>query len=303
MLKTTASLTDDLDHELTTGMPLQNTQTLHTTAAISGLSSEFAEEAFRLHKTRRVSAASDTSVLEVIAEEVPVTLIYNEMPHATFLTTPVDLADFARGFSLTDGIVQHLDEIADISVFNGADGIEVRLYIAPLRFGALQDHRHKLLNSGKHGLSGVRRVIRPVISASLFTEAAVHEAYTQLPKLQLLNLALGSLQATGITRASGEIVAVREDIRRHNAFDKAAGAALKLGNPFRDCFAILTGNCSFDMVEKAAFIGLPMIVGLAAPSSLAIKTAEDLGVTICSFSRSERLSVYCHAERIVGVNF
>ena len=264
---------------------------------------EFAEEAFRLHKTRRVSTASDTNVLEVIAEEVPVTLIYNGTPHATFLTTPVDLADFARGFSLTDGIVHHLDEIADVSIFHSSDGIEVHIYIAPLRYGALQDHRHKLLSNGRHGLSGVRRTIRPVLSAALFSEAAVHEAYTQLPKLQLLNLALGSLQATGITRSDGEIVVVREDIRRHNAFDKAAGAALKLGSSFRDCFAILTGNCSFDMVEKAAWIGLPMIVGLAAPSSLAIKTALDLGVTLCSFSRSERLSVYCHAERITGVRF
>lgn len=266
-------------------------------------SGEFAEEAFRLHKTRRVSQASDTSVLEVIAEEVPVTLVYNDTPHATFLTTPVDLADFARGFSLTDGIVHHADEIADITVFNGADGIEVQLYIAPLRYGALQDHRHKLLSKGKHGLSGIRRMIRPVLSPALFTESAVHDAYNQLPKLQLLNLALGSLQATGITRASGEVLVLREDVRRHNAFDKAAGAAMTLGGPFRDCFAILTGSPSFDMVEKAAWIGLPMIVGQSAPSSLAIKTAEDLGVTLCSFSRSDRLSVYCHPERIVGIKF
>lgn len=265
--------------------------------------SELAEEAFRLHKTRRVSPASDTSVLEVIAEEVPVTLVYNELPHATFLMTPVDLADFARGFSLTDGIVQQLDEIADVQIFPGEDGIEVRLYISPLRFGALLDHRHKLLGSGRHGLSGVRRAMRPVLSSALFTEGAVHEAFLQQPRLQLLNLALGSLQATGIARASGEIVAVREDIRRHNAFDKAAGAAKLLGVQFRECFAILTGGCSFDMVEKAAFIGLPMIVGQAPPSSLAVQTAQDLGVALCSYSKSDRLSIYCHPERVVGLKF
>lgn len=264
---------------------------------------EFAEEAFRLHKTRRLSNAVDTSVLEVIAEEVPVTLIYNDLAHATFLMTPVDLVDFARGFSLTDGIVHHADEIADISVFVGQDGIEVRIFIAPLRFGALQDHRHKLLSKGRHGLSGVRRVIRPVISSALFTEAAVAAAYAELPKLQVLNMALGSLQATGLASINGDVKVVREDVRRHNAFDKAAGIAMAEGVSFRECFAILTGTCSFDMVEKAAWIGLPMIVGQAAPSSLAIQTAQDLGVTLCAFSRSERLSIYCHAERISGPIF
>ena len=261
---------------------------------------EQAEAAFCLHKTRRLSDAVDTSVLEVIAKEVPVTLVYNGMPHATFLATPVDLIDFARGFSLTDGIVQHLDEIADIAVFHGPDGIEVQLYIAPNRFGALQDHRHKVLSTGRHGLSGVRRAIRPVISASLFSEAAVCDAYRQLPRLQDLNSAIGSLEATGFATRSGALTLVREDIRRHNAFDKAAGAAMADGGNFRDLFAILTGNCSFDMVEKAASIGLPMVVGQAAPSSLAISTADEIGVTLCSFSRSGRLSIYCHAERIIG---
>ena len=276
---------------------------LEKKSAELGFANEFAEGAFRLHKTRRLSNAVDTSVLEVIAEEVPVTLVYNDMPHATFLMTPVDLADFARGFSLTDGIVHHADEIADVSVFVGQDGIEVRIFIAPLRFGALQDHRHKLLTKGKHGLSGVRRVIRPVISSALFTEAAISRAYAELPKLQVLNLALGSLQATGLAEMCGAVSVVREDVRRHNAFDKAAGMAMSEGISLRNCFAILTGTCSFDMVQKAAWIGLPMIVGLAAPSSLAIETAQDLGVTLCSFSRSERLSIYCHAERITGPIF
>lgn len=266
-------------------------------------SAEFAEEAFRLHKTRRVDTAIDTTVIEPVAEEVPVTLFYNDLAHATFLTTPVDLIDFARGFSLTDGIIHHQDEIADISVFNRADGIEIQIYIAPLRFGALQDHRHRVLFNGRHGLSGIRRAIRPVTSPTFFTEHVIQAAFEQLPKLQLLNLALGSLQATGFARADGKISVLREDIRRHNAFDKAAGAAMTRDFPFKECFAVLTSNCSFDMVEKAASIGLPMIVGQSAPSSLAIKTAEDLGVTICSFSRNDRLTVFCHPDRILGPGF
>ena len=218
---------------------------------------EFAEEAFRLHKTRRLSHAVDTTILEVIAEEVPVTLYYNDLAHATFLATPVDLVDFARGFSLTEGIVHQSGEIADISVFNSEDGIEVRLYIAPVRFGALQDHRHKILTKGRHGLSGVRRVIRRVPYAALFSEQAVGRAFNHLPKLQVLNLALGSLQATGFAQHNGDLLTVREDIRRHNAFDKAAGVVLADGHSFKECFAIITSNCSFDMVEKAASVGVP----------------------------------------------
>ena len=264
---------------------------------------EFAEGAFRLHKTRRLSHAVDTSILEVVAEEVPVTLIYNDLAHATFLTTPVDLVDFARGFSLTDGIVHHRDEIADISIFVGEDGFEARLYIAPSRFGVLQETRHKILTRGRHGLSGVRRAIRRLPYDSFFSEAAISAAYQELPKLQVLNMALGSLQATGFANASGKLLEVREDIRRHNAFDKAAGAIMTSGHVFRECFAIITSNCSFDMVEKAASIGVPMIVGQSSPSSLAIRTAEDLGLTLCSFSRTERLSIYCHPERVAGTVF
>ncbi len=279
-------------------MQISGTRSLESGAAV-----ELAEEAFCLHKTRRINGLSDTTIIEPIAEEVPVTLFYNDLAHATFLTTPVDLIDFGRGFSLTDGIVQSADEIADISVFNRTDGIELRLFIAPSRFGALQDHRHKVLSKGKHGLSGIRRVIRPISSQSFFTEQAVQAAFNQLPKLQLLNLALGSLQATGFASADGKLALVREDIRRHNAMDKAAGAALAQGLSFKDCFAIITSNCSFDMVEKAASIGLPMIVGQAAPSSLAVKTAEELGVTICSFSRAERLTIYCQPDRVLGLDF
>jgi FdhD protein len=253
---------------------------------------------------RRLTAAGAESLDEVVAEEVAVALVYNGISHAVMMATPCDLEDFARGFSLTEHIVDKPSEIYDIEVEPVEHGIEVRLDIAAQRMVRLQQQRRTLAGRTGCGLCGVDSIaaaMRPVTvvgAAQPVSRVAIAQAMAALPLEQRINRVNGATHAAGWARLDGSLVAVREDVGRHNALDKLGGALAKSGALQPGGFVVVTSRCSYEMVHKAAALGAAAIAAVSAPTSLAIETAEQAGIALAAFVREGRLTVYANGDRI-----
>ena len=263
-----------------------------------------------LHRqARRLTAAGAEALDEVVAEEVAVALVYNGVSHAVMMATPCDLEDFARGFSLTERIVAKPSEIYDIEVeelerSGGGRGFEVRLDIASQRMGALQAQRRTMAGRTGCGLCGVdslEAALRPVprsAGAGKVSRAAIQRAMAALPAQQKINRENGATHAAGWAMPDGTLVAVREDVGRHNALDKLGGALAKAGMPAAGGFVVVTSRCSYEMVQKAAALDAVASAAVSAPTSLAIESAEQAGIALVAFVRESRLTVYANPERI-----
>jgi formate dehydrogenase accessory protein FdhD len=225
------------------------------------------------------------------------------------MATPCDLEDFARGFSLTEHIVEKPSEIYDIEVeeacvASGGRGIEVRLEIASKCMAVLQERRRSLAGRTGCGLCGVdslEAALRPVAVppvAGTVSRQAIERAMAALPEHQRINRENGATHAAGWANMEGQLVAVREDVGRHNALDKLGGALAKAGANAPG-FVVVTSRCSYEMVQKAAMLGAAAIAAVSAPTSLAIATAEHAGIGLAAFVRNGRLTVYAHGERIL----
>lgn len=254
---------------------------------------------------RRLTAGGSETLDETVAEEVAVALVYNGISHAVMMATPCDLEDFARGFSLTERIIERPSEIYDIEVEPVGRGIEVRLEIAAQRMAGLQERRRSLAGRSGCGLCGVDsldaalRSIPAVTDPRPVARSSIERAMAELPEHQKINRANSATHAAGWASADGTLVAVREDVGRHNALDKLAGALVRSGGAEPGGFVVVTSRCSYEMVQKAAAIGASAIAAVSAPTSLAIETAEQAGIALAAFVRDERLTVYAHAERII----
>jgi formate dehydrogenase accessory protein FdhD len=254
---------------------------------------------------RRLTAGGSETLDETVAEEVAVARVYNGISHAVMMATPCDLEDFARGFSLTERIVERPSEIYDIEVEPVGRGIEVRLEIAAQRMAGLQERRRSLAGRSGCGLCGVDsldaalRSIPAVTDPRPVARSSIERAMAELPEHQKINRANSATHAAGWASADGSLVAVREDVGRHNALDKLAGALVRSGGAEPGGFVVVTSRCSYEMVQKAAAIGASAIAAVSAPTSLAIETAEQADIALAAFVRDERLTVYAHAERII----
>ena len=254
---------------------------------------------------RRLARGSAEEIQENVAEEVAVALVYNGISHAVMMATPCDLEDFARGFSLSERIVERAAEIFDIDVERVGNGIEVRLRIAGGRMASLQERRRSMAGRTGCGLCGVESLdaaLRPVAAvtdALPVSAAAIGRAMAELPAHQPINRVNGATHAAGWADPSGALVAVREDVGRHNALDKLLGALAKSGDRPPGGFVVVTSRCSYEMVQKAAAAGASAIAAVSAPTSLAIETAKAANIALVAFVRDERLTVYALPERIV----
>lgn len=253
---------------------------------------------------RRLTAAAEEMLDEIVAEEVAVALVYNGVSHAVMMATPCDLEDFARGFSLTERIVEKPSEIYDVEVEPVGRGIEVHLRIAAQRMAGLQQQRRSLAGRTGCGLCGVESLaaaMRPV-TVSQATETvsrqAIQRAMAALPAQQRINKLNGATHAAGWAAADGTLLAVREDVGRHNALDKLGGALARSGVDTVGGFVVVTSRCSYEMVHKAAALGAAAIAAVSAPTSLAIEIAEEAGIALVAFVRDSRLTVYANPRRI-----
>lgn len=243
---------------------------------------------------------------DMLADEVPVALVYNGISHAVMMATPSDLEDFALGFSLTEALIDHPGECYGIDIEAGGAGVAVHLDVASRAFMALKERRRSLAGRTGCGLCGVDsldqvyRTLPGRRSDAVLTGAAVRAALAALPGRQALNGVTGATHAAAWCDLAGNLAVVREDVGRHNALDKVVGA-LARDPALRavDGFALVTSRVSVEMVQKAAMAGAAGIVGVSAPTATAVRMAEGAGMVLLAFARGDRFTCYAGRERLV----
>lgn len=246
-------------------------------------------------------------VQDLVAEEVPVAMIYNGISHAVMLATPENLEDFAIGFSLSEGIVHSAKEVYGIEVTSIEAGIEISMTIASERFLALKERRRNLVGRTGCGICGTERLEDAVRHApkvrsgvTVYPET-LHEAFDELRGYQRLHALTGAVHAAAWADRDGKVALVREDIGRHNALDKLIGVMARSGLNFDTGFVVFTSRASSEMVQKSATVGITLIAAISAPTGLAIRLAEESGVTLVGFARQLSHTVYTNPERILAV--
>lgn len=249
--------------------------------------------------------ASDDS--RVLPEEVAVALSYNGSTHAVMMATPADLEDFAIGFSLTEGIISDPAEIESIEVVAAEKGIDLQIRLTETRGEALTARRRHMagpVGCGLCGIESIEQAVRapPCVRSSPLTlsEDEIVEAISLLDGRQPLFANTRAVHGAGFYRPGEGMVAVREDVGRHNALDKLAGAARRAGHAGAMGAVAVTSRVSVEMVQKAAVIGSPFIIAISAPTALAIRTAEEAGMTLVALVRGNEFEVFTGAERIVS---
>ncbi|MTJ83008.1 MAG: formate dehydrogenase accessory sulfurtransferase FdhD [Telmatospirillum sp.] len=244
---------------------------------------------------------------EIVADEVPVSLVFNRFPFAVMLATPVDLEDLAVGFSLTEGIVTDPATVRDVHVRDAGEGVEVSMTIDRDNYMGLRErHRRTLMAGSSCGLCGTDSVeealrpVDPIVSARRFRPQAISRAMAGLPGLQVMNRDVGAFHAAAFADPDGELLLVREDVGRHNALDKLIGAMARAGIDRDAGFAAVSSRCSYEMARKTAAAGIPLIATVSAPTALAITLAGEVGLGLVAFARDNRFNLYAMPSRIGG---
>lgn len=244
---------------------------------------------------------------DAITEEVPVAMVYNDVPFAVMMVTPLDLEDFALGFSLSEGLVAKPEELRLIDVRPRLEGIELAMQVDSTVVEDRAGSGGERLLPGRSGcgLCGARmledavRHPAPVGEGPCIEAAALERALDALRAAQPVNAATGSVHAAAWVGTDGAIQMVREDVGRHNALDKLIGAMVKARIDPTQGFLIVTSRASYEMVTKAASAGITFMAAISAPTALAIHLAEATRLTLVGFARPGSFVVYTHPQRLL----
>jgi formate dehydrogenase accessory protein FdhD len=246
---------------------------------------------------QRMEGASAQQVSETLAAEVPVAMQYNARPHAVMMATPSNLADFAYGFALTERIVASVAELTLADTLWTEHGVALEMLIPQQRFMLLQNRERNLTGRTGCGLCGTATLaaaIRPVRKVDptgpRADVAALRAGMLRLAAQQPLNDASGAVHAAALLTTDGGFT-VREDVGRHNAIDKAVGAVMRAGQVPHTL--LVTSRASYEVVHKAAEVGCRLVAAISAPTALALRLAQEAGVTLVGWTRPPRLTVYC----------
>lgn len=256
----------------------------------------------------RVDENSASPVVEQIAEEAPIALVYNGVPHVVVMASPAYLEDLALGFSLSEAVIGSVAELGGIEIVPEQTGYSIYLSIPPERVAAIALRRRNMTartGCGVCGAETIEQAMRnvPVMAApeaggsQRVTRRAIADAMQQLPALQSLNAATGATHAAAWANLDGRLQLVREDVGRHNALDKLIGALAAGGVDTAQGFAVITSRASYEMVQKAAMASIGLLAAVSAPTALAVRIAREARVTLAGFVRGERCMVYADQAR------
>jgi FdhD protein len=269
------------------------------------LASELGWPSYRVSPVERWHGDKHANQDDCIAEEAPIALMYNGEPHAVMLATPLDLEDFALGFSLTEAIVASPGEVESIKVYQRSEGIEVRLRIPEARCAGAAEKGRNLAGRTGCGLCGARTLQQamrrpgPVGQGVQVSAPELIRVLAELSEHQRLNRITGAVHAAAWAVPGQGIQWVREDIGRHNALDKLIGALARQGVDFGSGFVVVTSRASYEMVQKCASVGIGFLAAISAPTGLAVRLAEDAGVTLVGFARGDKHVVYANPQRLL----
>ena len=269
--------------------------------------SDIATTALVPERARRNGRLADGS--RIVPEETAIAFSYGGSTHAVMMATPADLEDFAVGFSLTEGIITALSEIEAIEPVVEDKGIDVQIRLADAQNDALVARRRHMagpVGCGLCGIESIEQAVRetPSVRASQLTlsEDEVAEAVRQLNGQQPLHMETRAVHGAGFYVPGTGLIAVREDVGRHNALDKLAGAAARAGYRGAAGAVVVTSRVSVEMVQKTAIVGSPFIIAISAPTALAIRTAEQAGMTLIALVRGDEFEIFTGAERVVATD-
>ncbi|WIW48614.1 formate dehydrogenase accessory sulfurtransferase FdhD [Bradyrhizobium sp. 62B] len=241
-----------------------------------------------------------------IPEETPLALTYNGGTYAVMMGTPQNLEDFAVGFSLSEGIVKSVDDIRSLEVVRLDDGIELRMWLAPEDAALISERRRHVAGPTGCGICGIESIAEAVRPAAVvsqgqrFTPEEIMAAMQAIAPLQSINLQTRAVHAAAFWSPAGNIVALREDVGRHNALDKLAGSLARSRTDAAGGMVLLTSRVSVEMVQKAAAIGAPVMIAVSAPTALAARTAETAGITLVAIARQDGFEIFTHGSRVAA---
>ncbi|WCM28487.1 formate dehydrogenase accessory sulfurtransferase FdhD [Sphingomonas sp. QA11] len=244
---------------------------------------------------RTTPKGEDSEVSRAVAVEAPVSVEFNGIGYAVMMATPADLEDFATGFSLSERLVDNAGEIVAIDHHHSAAGHILRISLAASRSDTLLARvRHRVSDSscGLCGIENLEQALRPlprVTAASEVGDAAIFEAIGRLRGMQPLNRETGAVHAAARCASDGTVISVREDVGRHNAFDKLVGSMARANEGWAGGFALLSSRCSYELVEKAALSNCPMLVTISAPTTLAVERAREAGIRLVVLARADAI--------------
>jgi FdhD protein len=257
--------------------------------------------------TRQVWRASGVSEgVRAVPEETALAITYNGGTYAVMMGTPQDLHDFAIGFSLSEGVVASADEIESFGAVAFDDGVELRMWLATDKAEGISARRRQIAGPTGCGLCGIDSISEAVKPAAIvapggaFSFDQIMAAMASLAPLQAINIETRAVHAAAFWTPADGIVCLREDVGRHNALDKLAGALAQARVDAGQGMVLLTSRVSVEMVQKTAAIGAPLMVSVSAPTALAIRMAEAAGITLAAIARSDGFEVFTHAHRVSG---
>jgi FdhD protein len=238
-----------------------------------------------------------------VPEETPIALTYGRTTYAVMMGTPADIEDFAVGFSLTERIIEDAAEIAELEIVTVPQGIEARMNLSSNRDAELVSRRRRFTGPAGCGLCGIESLeaavapLAHVESSARVSANGIFHAVGSMRDGQTLNARTRAVHAAGFW-SENRFVALREDVGRHNALDKLAGALARAKIPAKAGILVMSSRLSIELVQKAAVIGCPVIVAVSAPTALALRAADESGITVVAVARDDSLEIFTHAERI-----
>lgn len=243
------------------------------------------------------------TITDWVAEELPVALVYNGISHVVMMATPKDLADFAVGFSLSEGIIRSSKEIRGIDIVQGCNrGIEVHVELSSRQFMNLKERRRNLVGRTGCGICGTEQldeIFKPIASlpfTQTFSLANLDQALTELKTVQEIGALTGCTHAAAWISPQGQLVGGCEDVGRHVALDKLLGMKHRL--EWQQGAVLVSSRASYEMVQKAASCGAEILFAVSAATSLAIEVAQKANLTLVGFCRQGKATVFTHPSRI-----
>nr|WP_247608385.1 formate dehydrogenase accessory sulfurtransferase FdhD [Enterobacter roggenkampii] len=245
------------------------------------------------------------AIPDFLAEEVPVALVYNGISHVVMMASPKDLELFAIGFSLSEGIIEHPQDIYGMDVVQACNGLEVQIELSSRRFMGLKERRRALAGRTGCGVCGVEQLndigkpVSPLPFTQTFNLAHLNPALEHLNDVQPIGQLSGCTHAAAWVLPSGEIAGGHEDVGRHVALDKLLGRRARESEVWQQGAALVSSRASYEMVQKSAMCGVEILFAVSAATTLAVEVAERCNLTLVGFCKPGRATIYTHPQRLI----